>query len=45
MWEALDVILKQGNRGIAIKNASTGETKFAGYNSLFTALSVLKHNR
>ncbi len=44
MWEALDVLSNHKDKDIAVMNSSTGETRCAGYNSLFTALYALKEN-
>lgn len=43
IWEALEILSGKKQTDIAVKNATTGEVKLAGYDSLFTALSAFKH--
>ena len=45
IWDALDALLTGKNNFLSIKNASTGEEKSVGYQSLFTALDALKQSR
>ncbi len=44
LWDALDLLNLQKNNLLLVKNSSSGEVKYAGYNSLFTALDALKQN-
>ena len=44
LWEALGILLLQKNRLLSVKNSSSGEVRYAGYNSLFTALNALKES-
>ncbi|HEY5464164.1 MAG TPA: ATP-binding cassette domain-containing protein [Hanamia sp.] len=44
LWEAIDELKLQKNKFISIKNSSSGEIRFAGYDSLFTGLEALKQN-
>jgi osmoprotectant transport system ATP-binding protein len=45
IWEALDILSEKKQINLAIKNSSTGEIKFSGYDSLFTALGAFKQSR
>ncbi len=45
IWDALDVLSNNRNGDIAVRNSSTGEVRHAGYNSLFTALNILKEKK
>ena len=42
LWEAIDELNLQKSKLLSIKNATSGEVRYAGYDSLFTALSALK---
>jgi len=42
LWEAIDELKLQKNKFISVKNSSSGEIRFAGYDSLFTSLEALK---
>lgn len=42
LWEAIDELKFQKNKFLQIRNSSSGEIKFAGYDSLFTGLEALK---
>ena len=44
LWEALDLLNLQKNNLLLVKNSISGEVRYAGYNSLFTALDALKKN-
>lgn len=44
LWEAIDELKLQKNKFISVKNSSSGEIRFAGYDSLFTGLDALKQN-
>lgn len=43
LWEALDVLSTQPGQNILVKNSANGEARYAGYDTLFTALNALKH--
>ncbi len=42
IWDALDVLSNGQGKNVKIKNSKSGETRYAGYGSLFTALNALK---
>ena len=42
LWETIQLLQAKNINRIAVKDASSGEIKYAGYNSLFTALEALK---
>jgi osmoprotectant transport system ATP-binding protein len=42
LWEAIGLLQAKNENFISIKNSSSGEIKYAGYNSLFTGLEALK---
>jgi osmoprotectant transport system ATP-binding protein len=42
LWEAIDILNQQKNQLLSIKKSSSAEVKYAGYDSLFTALYALK---
>lgn len=44
LWEAIECLNLQKGGLLSIKNSVSGEIKYAGYDSLFTALEVLKQN-
>lgn len=44
LWEAIDELKHQKNKFLSVRNSSSGEIKFAGYDSIFTSLEVLKQN-
>ncbi len=44
LWDALAILSFKKNNQILIKHFSSGEVRYAGYNSLFTALNTLKEN-
>ncbi|MEO6838169.1 MAG: ABC transporter ATP-binding protein, partial [Ginsengibacter sp.] len=44
LWEAIDKLKQQKNKFLSVKNSSSGEIKFAGYDSIFTSLEALKKN-
>ncbi|MEO6844034.1 MAG: ABC transporter ATP-binding protein, partial [Ginsengibacter sp.] len=42
LWEALEILNIKKDTSLLIKDSSSGETKFAGYDSLFTGLEAIK---
>lgn len=44
LWEALNLLNHQKNKLLLVKSAASGEVRYAGYDSLFTALEALKQN-
>lgn len=44
LWEALEILNIKKDTSLLIKDSSSGETKFAGYDSLFTGLEAIKQN-
>ncbi len=42
IWEALDVLSNQPGKSIRVKNSINDEDRYAGYDTLFTALNALK---
>ncbi|MEO5907742.1 MAG: ATP-binding cassette domain-containing protein, partial [Ginsengibacter sp.] len=44
LWESLEILNFKKDKVLLIKNSSSGETRFAGYDSLFTGLEALKQN-
>lgn len=45
LWDALNLLSKQRITDLAVKNSSTGEVRYVGYNSLFTAFDALKESK
>ncbi len=44
LWEAIDELKHQKNKVLSVRNASSGEVKVAGYESIFASLEALKRN-
>ena len=44
LWDAIVELKLQKNKFLSVKNSASGKIKFAGYDSLFTGLEVLKQN-
>ena len=44
LWEALDLLNLQKNKVLSVRKSASGEVRYAGYHSLFTALHALKEN-
>jgi osmoprotectant transport system ATP-binding protein len=44
LWEAIDVLKLHNYKFLSVRNSSSGEIRFAGYDSLFTGLDALKQN-
>lgn len=42
LWEAIELMQAKNKNLISVKDAESGEIKYAGYNSLFTGLEALK---
>ncbi len=42
IWQALDILSNGRGKNVTIKNSKSGETRYAGYGTLFTALNALK---
>lgn len=42
LWDAMDALNLQKNKLLSIKRSSSGEVRYAGYDSLFAALGTLK---
>lgn len=42
LWDAIDALNLQKNKLLFIKRSSSGEVRYAGYDSLFSALETLK---
>ena len=42
LWEAIELLQAKNKKMISVKDAESGEIKYAGYNSLFTGLEALK---
>jgi len=44
LWEALEILNIKKDALLLIRDSSSGETKFAGYDSLFTGLEAIKQS-
>jgi len=42
LWDAIDTLNLHRNECLFIKNSSSGEVRYGGYESLFSALEILK---